>query len=140
MTGVRERLRLYAAIDAGADGIMAKTAPFEELLDAARRLAQGESLIPDATRLDVCAEVRRHRRHEEASRRVFHQLTAREREVLNRLAEGRPVSASAEEFVVSEATVRSQVRGILTKLGVGSQLEAVALANRSGWVPQQRSG
>jgi DNA-binding NarL/FixJ family response regulator len=140
MTGVRERLRLCAAIAAGADGILAKTVPFEELLAAARQLVEGGTLISEAIRLEVCTEVRRHRRHEEASRKVFRQLTVREREVLNRLAEGRPVSAIAEEFVVSEATVRSQVRGILTKLGVGSQLEAVALANRSGWIPQQRSG
>ena len=39
----------------------------------------------------------------------------------------------AREWVVSEATVRSQVRGVLTKLGAGSQLEAVALALEAGW-------
>ncbi len=40
--------------------------------------------------------------------------------------------------MVSEATVRSQIRSVLTKLGVNSQLEAVALAWRMGWVPTRR--
>lgn len=140
MTGVQDQRRLDAVVEAGADGVVLKTAPFEDLLDAARRLVAGERLISDAARHEVSGEVRRHRRREEASRKVFRQLTAREREVLALLASGHSVSAISARFVVAEATVRSQVRGILTKLGVGSQLEAVAMANRSGWIPQQRQG
>ena len=54
-------------------------------------------------------------------------LTAREREVLDGLVAGKRAAAIAEESVVSLATVRAQIRAILAKLGVSSQLEAVAL-------------
>ncbi len=64
----------------------------------------------------------------------FHCLTAREGQVLRALAEGVGVAAIAADWFVSEATVRSQVRGVLTKLGVTSQLEAVAAAHRCGWL------
>lgn len=51
------------------------------------------------------------------------------------MAAGRRAQAIAETYVVSVATVRTQIRGVLTKLGVNSQLEAVALYSR-----QHRSG
>ena len=54
-------------------------------------------------------------------------LTQREREVLALLADGQRAQAVADHFVVSLATVRTQIRAVLTKLEVGSQLEAVAL-------------
>ena len=57
-------------------------------------------------------------------------LTAREREVLRLLAEGTRAVGIAEHFVVSVATVRSQIQSILAKLEVKSQLEAVALHNQ----------
>ena len=53
--------------------------------------------------------------------------------MLRSLGDGHSVAAIARRCYVAEATVRSQVRGVLTKLGVGSQLEAVALARRAGW-------
>jgi DNA-binding NarL/FixJ family response regulator len=49
--------------------------------------------------------------------------------------EGRSVDRIAETSFVSSDTVRTQVRAILTKLGVNSQLEAVAMARRAGWFP-----
>jgi len=54
-------------------------------------------------------------------------LSARERAVLERLARGRRAQSIADEFVVSVTTVRTQIRSILGKLDVGSQLEAVSL-------------
>lgn len=68
----------------------------------------------------------------------FGRLTAREKHVLLRLIEGLSADAVARESVVSVATVRSQIRSVLAKLGVHSQLEAVALARRVGW--PERSG
>jgi DNA-binding NarL/FixJ family response regulator len=56
-------------------------------------------------------------------------LTPREQEIVGRIAAGRRPAAIAEELVVSLATVRSHIRSILAKLGVGSQLEVAALAN-----------
>lgn len=133
-----EREHLYAAVEAGADAIMDVATPASELLDAALRLERGERLIPDTARLDVATEMRRHRRRAEASRRMVRQLTVREREVLSKLVEGHSFGAIADALVVPESTVRMQVRGILSKLGVGSPLEAVALATRTATIPMQR--
>jgi len=57
-------------------------------------------------------------------------LTPAERAVLASLCEGKSAAVIAKEFVVSLATIRSHIRAILMKLGVNSQLAAVALANR----------
>ena len=61
--------------------------------------------------------------------RRLEKLSDRERAVLDRLARGRRAQSIAEEFVVSVSTVRTQIRAILSKLEVGSQLEAVSLLN-----------
>ncbi len=65
---------------------------------------------------------------------MFEQLTPREAEVLRHLAAGLPAAAIASSSHVSEATVRTQIRAVLSKLGVQSQLQAVAVARRAGWL------
>jgi DNA-binding NarL/FixJ family response regulator len=80
----------------------------QELIDSFR--------VRDAERRDI---------EEKLSR-----LTQREREVLAELARGHRAHAVAEKYVVSLATVRTQIRSVLSKLEVGSQLEAVALYRR----------
>ncbi|MGA3218808.1 MAG: helix-turn-helix transcriptional regulator [Acidimicrobiales bacterium] len=67
---------------------------------------------------------------------VFEQLTRRERQVLLALMSGSTAQEISKESYVSLPTVRSQIRSILSKLGVSSQLAAVVLAYRSGWAPQ----
>jgi DNA-binding NarL/FixJ family response regulator len=67
------------------------------------------------------------------------QLTVREREVLAHLMKGRTVREIAADGVVAEATVRTQVKAILAKLHVTSQLAAVGLAHKVGWRPPQLS-
>ena len=62
-------------------------------------------------------------------------LTSRESQVLGQLMQGRNVHDIAVLFVVSEATVRTQVKSILAKLKVSSQLAAVGLAHQVGWRP-----
>jgi len=63
----------------------------------------------------------------------FERLSPRERQVLMALMEGQTASEISREAYVSMPTVRSQIRSILSKLGVTSQLGAVVLAYRSGW-------
>ena len=62
-------------------------------------------------------------------------LSPRELDVLAHLAGGKRVQTIAEHYVVSVATVRTQVRAVLTKLAVTSQLEAVAMFRRGGGRP-----
>ena len=54
--------------------------------------------------------------------------------MLHALASGQSAAQIAAAAYVSEATVRTQVRAVLTKLGVTSQLQAIALARRAGWL------
>ena len=63
----------------------------------------------------------------------FARLTARESQVQNDLMNGLRPTEIADSARVSKFTVRSQVKSILTKLDVGSQIEAVAEARRTGW-------
>jgi DNA-binding NarL/FixJ family response regulator len=63
----------------------------------------------------------------------FEELSAREREVLGALLDGKTANAIATTSFVSISTVRSQIRSVLQKLNVNSQLEAVAAATRCGW-------
>ena len=122
------------ALELGAAGIVRKDVPFAELLDAALAAAHGQELIAEGERLRLSAEARVRQSRRAAALAPFERLSAREGEVLRELAAGRSVGAIATSWCVSEATVRSQVRAVLTKLDVSSQLEAVARAHRSGWL------
>jgi two-component system nitrate/nitrite response regulator NarL len=132
VTGVRDRNRLAATLEAGAVGFMAKDAAFDELLATVRRGASGESVIEANERLQLLAELRSHRSAERQRHAPFESLTSRERQVLGALRDGKSVETIASEWVVSTATVRTQVRGILTKLDVKSQLAAIAKARAAG--------
>ncbi len=114
-------------------GVVSKSEPFDHLLGAVVTAARGDSTMAESEKHRLLGEMKLARQQRHALRQTFEQLTNRERQVLLALADGSCVSQIAEAWVVSEATVRSQVRGVLTKLGVSSQLEAVALAHRSGW-------
>ena len=121
------RSRVAAAITAGAHGQVPKSSSFDELIAAVTAVASGRGLMSDAERrrwIDL------HRAEREETRRravLLSRLTARERFVLERLAAGRRAVEIAAEHVVSVTTVRSQIRAILAKLEVSSQLSAVAL-------------
>lgn len=128
VTGSSSRNRIAAAVVAGAIGWVSKAAPFEQLVQAAVAAAAGRSTLSEQERREL---VELHRGDRDRGR-LLDRLTAREREVLDRLAAGHRAAKVAEEFVVSVATVRSQIRSILAKLEVGSQLEAVALARSGG--------
>ena len=65
----------------------------------------------------------------------FERLTTRESPVLSALIDGLSGEEIAEAHFVALTTVRSQIRSLLQKLGVRSQLAAVAHANRAGWKP-----
>ena len=134
VTGVRDRVRLAATLEAGAVGFLAKDAPFDELLTTITRAAAGEPVIDPNDRYQLLADLREHRSAARRRQAPFESLTNRERQVLVALSEGKSVEAIATEWVVSTATVRTQVRGILTKLDVNSQLAAVSKARAAGWL------
>jgi len=138
VTGTPDLMRIAATIEAGAVGYLSKDAPFEELLDVTMRAAGGESIMDPNHRYQLLADLRTHRAAERRKWAPFETLTARERQVLLELGDGKSVEAIAGEWVVSTATVRTQVRGILTKLEVNSQLAAVAKAQAAGVISALR--
>ena len=120
------------ALAAGALAGIPKSAALPVLVTAVRRAAQGlEVMHPARRRQLIEAHTRVHDRGLVLGRRL-EKLSGRERAVLDRLARGRRAQSIAEEFVVSVSTVRTQIRAILNKLEVGSQLEAVSLLNDQG--------
>lgn len=123
-----------STLEQGAAGIIDKRLPFADLLAAVVAAARGDDLMTPLDRLQLINLARRARDERATQLAPFDQLTDREAHVLRCLGEGRPVGSIARGWVVSEATVRSQVRAILTKLGVTSQLEAVAMAYRAAWL------
>jgi DNA-binding NarL/FixJ family response regulator len=70
---------------------------------------------------------------------LFARLTEREQVVLSELIEGHCAEDIAKAAFVSISTVRSQIKSILQKLGVNSQLAAVAMARRAGWSLELRT-
>ena len=134
VSGSTDVEQVCRALEAGAVGVVGKDAPFERLLDAALAVARGEQVLAYGERMAMLDEGCRLRTEREQALAPFERLSSREAEVLRALAAGHSVGSIATAWFVSEATVRSQVRAILTKLGVSSQLEAVAAAHRSsGW-------
>ncbi len=125
---------LLAAVEAGACGYLQKTQAASQVVDAVRRAAEGEMLIPAATLAGLVAR-QRERLHEQSERtRLLAALTPREREILTLMAQGLDNRAIAEQLVISFTTVRGHVQSILQKLGAHSKLEAVARASEYGLV------
>lgn len=133
VTGVTDRRRLGECVEAGALGIVTKAESFERLVDAVHDAVASREVMPVAQREALLDEMRRQRRDQERRQAPFDQLTRREQEVLAALMGGLSAEAIAENAVVSLATVRSQIRSVLMKLEVHSQLAAVALARDAGW-------
>lgn len=126
----REQLRTAAAVAAGAVGLVHYTAPLEHLLNAVRAADTQRPVMAEEVRQAWLKLHEGHRSRQRDRARRMALLTAREREVLRLLAEGTRAAGIAGHFVVSVATVRSQIQSILAKLEVRSQLEAVALHNQ----------
>lgn len=137
MTGVTDRPRLAACVEAGAIGIISKTDGFDELVDAIRRAADGEQILSERQRQDLLADLRSQRQADSARLAPFEALTAREQAVLAGLVAGESAETIAAKSYVSLSTVRTQIRSVLQKLGVNSQLTAVAFAREAGWPPDR---
>ncbi len=133
MTGEMDRARLGACIKAGAVGVVSKTAPFGELVDAIRRSVVGDDLLTGHQRQILMGACDASRRVDRQRAAPFEALSRREQAVLAWLVAGEPAERIAVLSFVSLATVRTQIRSILNKLGVKSQLAAVALARQAGW-------
>jgi two-component system, NarL family, nitrate/nitrite response regulator NarL len=135
LTGETDRFVLATCLESGAHGWIGKSAFLAEVVASIEDVLAGRSLIGRATREALLGELREHRSHRRNTLSPFARLSPREQRVLGALIEGASAEEIAEAHVVALCTIRAQIRAILHKLGVRSQLAAVAQANRAGWRP-----
>ncbi len=134
LTGETDPVTLARCVEAGAVGIISKSDPFERLIEHVTDVLDGRRILSVATREQLLSGLRNHRAHEVERTAPFERLTVRESEVLQDLIDGKNAETIATDSFVSVATVRSHIKALLAKLGVNSQLAAVAMARRSAWV------
>ena len=124
---------VYEALRSGASGFLLKDARAEELCDAVRTVGAGDALLsPTITRKLIESYTRRP--PPSAKPDALGELTARELEVLRLLARGMSNNDIARELVVGDATVKTHVARIFSKLDLHDRAQAVVLAYESGLV------
>ena len=125
-TGWPDEGSFLEAMAAGAAGFVDKAAPFDDFVDAIRRVAAGEVVV--APRF-LPALTRRATAQKDVTA-----LSRRELEVLQLLSEGRSTAEIADKLILSVNTVRNHITHLMAKLGVRSRLEAVNVAVRRGLI------
>jgi DNA-binding NarL/FixJ family response regulator len=126
---------VLCALQSGAVGYLHKTRGIAAVIRAIRRVRRGEIVVDVPP---VMAEQRLKQRDD--PRRLASYLSRRERDCLSLMVEGLDTSAMAAKLGVSQATVRTHVRAVLSKLGVHSRLEAASLAVRYQLLSADRTG
>ena len=136
LTSFIEEARVVAAIEAGASGFLLKDAEADELAAAIRAAAAGEMHLDPAIAGIVARRMRDGVRGDGAGGNGepdgIGSLTARERDVLARVARGLPNRKIADDLGITERTARTHVSNILAKLGLASRTQAALLAVQHG--------
>lgn len=128
LTSYLDNEKIYPVLDAGAKGYLLKTSKADEILQAVRKVYNGELAIET----EVDKRVQHHRNHTE----LHDDLTARERDVLALIAKGYENQRIADELFISLKTVKTHVSNILAKLEVSDRTQAVVYAFRHHLVAQ----
>ena len=125
---------VFAALEAGASGFLVKDADPDDIVRAIRAAASGEGLLSPTVTRRVISTFAGQRRTPTASPRHpgLDDLTEREREVLELVAEGFNNDELAERLFISKATARTHVSHILLKLGARDRAQLVVIAHRNG--------
>ncbi|CCF84467.1 response regulator [Nitrolancea hollandica] len=134
LTASIDRRDLARAVEAGASGVMNKSASIAEIISAIRGLSAGEQLMSPRELVDLLRLAVQQREQDRDAELALGRLTPREREVLQALAEGLNDREIGQQLHVSTETVRTHMVNILGKLGVESRLQALVYALRHGAV------
>ena len=118
-TAYSERSLLSRGLESGAKGYILKEAPHQTLVTAIERVAASDGYVDPALMPGILA-----------GKDKDDMLTAREREILQLLADGMSNADAAKKLFISQETVKSHVRHILTKLEADTRTHAVAIALR----------
>jgi DNA-binding NarL/FixJ family response regulator len=127
---------VYEALRAGASGFLLKDVGREQLVDAVRTVAAGESLYAAAALARLLTHYARRPRTPFAPPPGHEQLSDRESEVLQLVGRGLSNREIGDELHISLPTVKTHVRHLLAKLGLRDRVQAVVLAYESGLVQQ----
>jgi DNA-binding NarL/FixJ family response regulator len=125
---------VYGALRAGASGFLLKDAPRRQLLDAIEVVASGDALIAPSITRRLIEEFARQPETARARPAALDSLTERELDVLRLVARGMSNAEIATELVIGDATVKTHVAHLLTKLGLRDRAQAVVLAYEQGIV------
>lgn len=134
LTASVERGTHARVVEAGAAGVLHKSAYIRDVIEAVRRLEAGEALLSANEVGELLRLAVKQRAQDKEEREAIGTLTRREREVMQALAEGLSDKEIAQRLYVSVGTVRNHVVRILGKLGVHSRLQALVFAVRHGAV------
>ncbi|MBC3763135.1 LuxR C-terminal-related transcriptional regulator [Quadrisphaera oryzae] len=133
LTAEEDPARWGRCLRSGAWAVVSKQRPLADVVAAVEAVAAGEEVLRARERTALLLAADRAEREEAERLAPFRSLTPREQAVLDALVDGVAAADIADGASVSEATVRTQIRAVLTKLGVRSQLAAAAAARRAGW-------
>jgi DNA-binding NarL/FixJ family response regulator len=122
---------LLAALEAGALGYVSRDSSLDRLVYDIQGALRGEACLPRDKLAPVLRLLIDRRREEDELSERLGRLSRREREVLDHLSTGATNEQIAGMLFLSQATVRTHVQNILTKLGVHSRLEAIALVHQT---------
>jgi DNA-binding NarL/FixJ family response regulator len=122
---------VFNALQAGASGFLLKRTPPEQLIEGIRTVAEGEALLSPSVTRRLIAEFAKRPTSRDSSPRLA-ELTDREREVLVEMAKGLSNVELAETLFISENTVKSHIKRVLTKLGARDRVNAVVMAYQGG--------
>ncbi len=125
---------VYGAMRAGASGYLLKDTPAKELVAAVRVIAAGDALLSPSVTKRLIEEFARQPEPESVTAALPSDLTEREHEALELLARGLSNREIAAAMFVGEATAKTHVSRLLTKLGVRDRVQAVVLAYETGVV------
>ncbi|MEO6880392.1 MAG: response regulator transcription factor [Mycobacteriaceae bacterium] len=123
----------YAALRAGASGFLLKDASAAEVVTAIRSVHSGDAVIAPSTTRRMLSHLSRSAPHPQDDDAIA-ALTHREREVLLEIAQGHPNPEIARRLYLSEATVKTHVGRILSKLGLRDRVQVVIFAYDHGLV------
>lgn len=119
---------ITAAPDAGAAGFLAKTAEPQQMIDAVHAVAAGQAYLTPSVTQHVIAQATGKDWSARRSGSSVVELTDREQEVLQLVAEGLPNKPIAQRLVISPATAKTHLARIMQKLGVSTRTQAAMLA------------
>lgn len=134
LTASVHRLDLARAVEAGAAGLLHKSAALAEIVQAVQRIGAGELLVTRSELIELVQLAGRERETTRASTQAIASLTPRERDVLLALGKGLGDREIAERLSVGTETVHTHMTNVKRKLGVESRMLALIFAIKNGIV------